>query len=102
MDNEFTTNNVVTETAVEETPVEVTEETTEPEVKEDGQVRGQDFEPGPDDIVIEEDFDIQLDIKPVSADLKLGGPTTGTVGVQTAEPAQPVNLGTEQTGNITF
>ncbi len=103
MDNEITTNTAVvnneTTDVVENS--ENVEETTEQVVKEDGQISGQDFIPGPDDIVIEEDFDIKLDIKPISADPVLKTP--GSDGVQTApENNEPVNLGTEQSGNITF
>lgn len=103
MDNEITTTTTVvnSETTDVVENSENVKETTEQEVKEDGQISGQDFIPGPDDIVIEEDFDIKLDIKPISADPVFKTP--GSDGAQTApENNEPVNLGTEQSGNITF
>lgn len=55
---------------------------------------------GDGDIVIDEDFDINLDIADVSADSISG--TKNESESEIGNATQNVELGTEQTGNITF
>ena len=53
---------------------------------------------GDGDIVIEEDFQIDLDVEEISNDsIMIGKPENNT-----AQNNQTIELGTEQSGNITF
>lgn len=54
---------------------------------------------GEHDIVIEEDFEINLDVSPVSDDSALFAPVRKE---EEQKANSTVELGTEQTGNITF
>ena len=74
--------------------------TVEETTPENTDVQGVDFIPGPDDIVIEEDFDIDIDVKPVST-ANISVPTENVVTTNDVQP-QTQTLGTEQSGNITF